>query len=559
MRPAVLVTCDANRVLARGPARFDRARVSGAMGALVSLLLAVWSCAEGGVPAAREAGSAASAMDSGDATSLDAGAESSDAEATFSDADALPSQSNDASFTMGSVPEARRTLCARPADDAVRDIFCQGDAAGVTGLRELLQQLRIQALRPEVDEASAAKVEVDPFAVISTAVFLGLSTALSGQLVSPINPRAILFNSDTFVAFQRGAQKVEIITKDRATDGLNLYLVSFKQACNEAPRGCLPGDLFTLNVERDWTFLTLEDDEDLKNTPSDCRLCHQRGAREPTLLMRELRGPWTHFFAATTTYEGDAGYQFSGGELVSDYLLAKGSESYAGLPAVLLAHTAGGILQFRVNNVQPLEFAPAIELELTASGAPGTARRSATWDQAYAAFKRGEQLPLPHFEPRAVDVKKQAALSEAYARYRRGELLRDALPDLSDIFPDDAQVRAEIGLATEPAATPSETLIQACGACHNDVLDQSISRALFNIALGRMSRAELDLAIARIELPSKEPSAMPPAGMRQIEPEAKKRLIEYLKQSQRPAVDDAQLEAAAKAGMAKPRAGYPQL
>jgi hypothetical protein len=29
--------------------------------------------------------------------------------------------------------------------------------------------------------------------------------------------------------------------------------------------------------------------------------------------------------------------------------------------------------------------------------------RSQTWDAAYEAFKRGEQLPLPYFAPRATD------------------------------------------------------------------------------------------------------------------------------------------------------------
>lgn len=219
-----------------------------------------------------------------------------------------------------------------------------------------------------------------------------------------------------------------------------------------------------------------------------------------------------------------------------------------------MSHTIGGVLQLAVDNFQPLEFdAPTIEAELDANTEEKTKRRSASWDTAYAAFKRGEQLALPHFELRPTDAAKQRALSEAYTRYRKNEIDSDALPDLSDIFPDDRQVRAEIGLVTEPGATPSETLIQACGACHNDVLDQTLSRARFNVALARMSREELDLAIARIQLPSTDGAAMPPQGMRQLDPEAKKELITYLQGSQRSAADEAQLEAAAKWGMAKPR------
>ena len=92
-------------------------------------------------------------------------------------------------------------------------------------------------------------------------------------------------------------------------------------------------------------------------------------------------------------------------------------------------------------------------------------------------------------------------LTDAYRRYRAGELAADELPDLADIFPDDPLVRAQIGLQTEPDATPADALIQACGSCHNDVLDQTISRARFNIDLARLDRAAIERAIERIELP----------------------------------------------------------
>jgi hypothetical protein len=77
------------------------------------------------------------------------------------------------------------------------------------------------------------------------------------------------------------------------------------------------------------------------------------------------------------------------------------------------------------------------------------------------------------------------------------------------------------------APEPAEALIQASGACHNDVLDQTISRARFDIALDRMSRAQLDLAIARIELPRDAPLAMPPPEGRQLAPAARDRLLEF--------------------------------
>lgn len=454
------------------------------------------------------------------------------------------------STSLAVTPSEREALCARAADDAVRDIFCKGERRTVSSLRELLARLELPTLAEGVDEASASQLRIDSREPIEHAVLLGHSTALSGQLVSPINPRAILLNRQTLVAFQRGVQKAEIITRDRVEARRNLYLVSFEQPCNETPRGCLPGDLYTLSVERDWTSVTLRDDEDLKNTPLDCRQCHARGLEKPTLLMRELLGPWSHFFF----FDSDqAPYvenpNTPGREIVRDFLQAKGSETYAGLSSAQLRQTAGVTLQKAVEQRQPLLFNPIIPGQLQIELEPGV-QRSPAWDRGFQAFKRGEQLPLPYFEQRATDPAKLASLSDAYARYRAGELPADQLPDLADVFPDDPQTRAEIGLQTEPNASPAETLIQACGSCHNDVLDQTISRARFNIALARMSREELDLAIARIELPADSDVAMPPHGMRQLDPDGKQRLLAYLKEDTRSAEDDALLESAAKLGMA---------
>jgi cytochrome c553 len=78
-------------------------------------------------------------------------------------------------------------------------------------------------------------------------------------------------------------------------------------------------------------------------------------------------------------------------------------------------------------------------------------------------------------------------------------------------------------------ASPVDALIQACGACHNDVLDQSISRASFNIDLSRMGRAERDIAIERIERKRSSPGAMPPVHARQLPERVAARLVDYLR------------------------------
>ena len=113
---------------------------------------------------------------------------------------------------------------------------------------------------------------------------MGHSTSLSGRIVSPINPRVIMNTADAphtadhaLLAFQRGEQRVEMTARSRTDGNYYFYLVTFTQECNSAPAGCSPGDLYTPAIETNWVQVEIQDDEDLKNTPSDCRQCHQRG------------------------------------------------------------------------------------------------------------------------------------------------------------------------------------------------------------------------------------------------------------------------------------------
>jgi hypothetical protein len=518
----------------------------------VGLWLGACESTAGGAPRAIDASEASSLRDASNVTPDAGGHEDAGADAARPLEDAAAQDAN-AALDLTGLPG----LCARPAADAVRDVFCvPGAPAQIGSLRELQTALGVNAIPLDMDEAAAAQLTLDPNAIVDGMVFLGHSTALSGRVVSAINPRALILGRRAIMAFQRGVQQVEIISPDRGDNGLNFYLVSFRQACNDAPRGCLPGNLYTPQIERDWSAVALHDDEELKNTPSDCRQCHQRGLQYPVLLMRELQGPWTHFFALDRDEQANGTGPGTGGVyLVRAFKQAKTGEIYAGIPAAAMGHSVGVTLQNIVFSGQPLEF-PSLDIEyelVLETPTPGAPRRSPTWDAAYQAFKRGEQLALPHFEPNPADANKQAQLIGAYQRYRAEELSAEQLPDLADIFPDDPRVRAEIGLQVEPDATPVQALIQACCPCHNDVLDQSISRARFNVALSRMSRAELELAIERIQQPLAATGVMPPPGSRELTDAVRARLVEYLRQAARPAEDDALLEQAAVLGMAKER------
>lgn len=456
---------------------------------------------------------------------------------------------SDAGVVQQLGPEAP-AFCLRAGSDHVRDLFCTREPPTIDSLQTLQQLLAVGPVRHTAVDAGVVPRSYRA----NFEVLLGHSTSLSGQLVSSINPRALLSGDVSFMAYQRGVQQVEIATLSRDVAGLNFYLLTFQQACNGSQQGCLPGDLYTPRVEQDWQRVSIRDAEELKNTPLDCKQCHQRNRERPMLLMRELQAPWTHFFAAREPDRPKTEPGVDGADLVQDYVAAKGDEVYAGLDLSAIQHTVGFELEQVMPRDQPLLFdAPAIDAERWPYGVDGyatTPQSSPTWEAAYAAFKRGEQLALPYVETRASDPDKLAKLSEAYRQYRAGEMAAEQLPDLSDIFPDDAMLRARIGLVTEPDATPAQLLIQACGSCHNDVLDQTITRALFNIDITRMDRTELDRAIERIERDEHAEGVMPPKEFRQLDKAGRERLLEYLRAANVSAEDAVLLERAARLGMA---------
>jgi mono/diheme cytochrome c family protein len=479
------------------------------------------------------------------------------------------------------VVQGRPGFCSRPGGDAIRELFCADVPPDIRSLRDLTVLLGLTqgpqtvASEPAYDLDAATPdaaygagsdasygagsdasytQSLDDSTIVDGVIVLGHSTALSGHLVSPINPRAIVLGRGTIMTYQRGVQQIELVTSNRDRGGFAFFLLSFRQACNDREGGCTPGDLYTPRIESSWTAVSIRDDEELKNTPLDCRQCHQRGRGLPMLLMRELQGPWTHFFEPAPIHAAEQLLPgVRGRDLVEDYLHAKGDEPYGGVAADTLRHTVGFVLQNLVPRDQPLIFdSPAIEDErfpFDGTGYPSAPLPSPTWLRGYEAFKRGEQLALPYFDARPADPQKLAHVSEAYRQYRAGKLSADALPDLSDVFPDDPLVRAQIGLQTEPDATPAEALVQACGSCHNDVLDQTISRARFNIDLKRMRRDELDLAIERIGLAPGAAGVMPPPEGRQLDAAGRARVISYLRDNQRSSEDDALLTRAATLGM----------
>jgi mono/diheme cytochrome c family protein len=446
--------------------------------------------------------------------------------------------------TMPRGQEQVARVCARPGQDIVRDALCAGLPAP-TSLSEL--QARVGLGSDQIGTVNAVKT--GDMRAISISAH---STALGRRSVSAINPRLIAvhvsFTPSTAIgpknlgtrmhalAFARGEQFAEIVASDLAEKRFNFYVLGFRQVCNEQVGGCKASDLLTEAVESNWTEVSLYDESDLANTVMDCATCHQpNGPDTPKLLrMQEIDSPWTHWLSPNT--EG-------GKALLDDYMAAHGDETYAGMPATHIAKTDPNSLAtmvFLATSTQPNKFdSLLIEREVMQSSAamggsqpadnsiPGM---SAIWRSTFDAATRGEAIAVPYFNVKVSDASKLAAMTAAYQAFRAGELTAAQLPDVRDVFPDDPERLAEMGIGTQPGLTGTGVLMAACAQCHNERLDQSVSRARFRADLVGMSRAEKDLAITRLLLPPEHALAMPPARLRQLTPEARDRAIETLQQ-----------------------------
>jgi hypothetical protein len=426
----------------------------------------------------------------------------------------------------------REQLCARGHQDPMSDLLCDGDPkiGSFTDLRQAL------GLLTGLEPGRSASYDFDGFAVTAH------STSLVTRSVSAINPRVIFIRPEyedremVMLAFARGEQFSEAIVRDRATGELRFYLTTFTQACNDAEGGCTPGDLLTETADVGWKNVDVYDDQDLVNTTLDCMPCHQPGGpgTRKILRMQELEPPWSHWLYRYT--EG-------GFALVADYMAAKGEEELVGIAGSTLMISNPGLLSSTVrlagSAAQPNEFVSGeIEREVTESAAakggsqphdnsiPGD---SDTWNDIYARAKRGDAIPVPYHDVKVTDPQKLAAMTQAYVDYREGRLAREQLPDIRDVYPDDPELLARMGFATEPGLDGEGVLKQACAQCHNERLDQTVSRARFDVDLDKLGRAEKDRAIERLLLPEDDPEHMPPARLRTLSEEAKRRLIELLK------------------------------
>lgn len=412
-----------------------------------------------------------------------------------------------------------QTVCARGNDDAVTKAFCGKSDVGIASLVELRDALGLKFQDVSKDGQNSAGGNPG-FALLAN------SSSLVARSVSATNPRAFIFTPPpgeaarlpgyVIMSYARGETFVEIAAEDANTSKLTFYLVKFDIACSLSD-SCKPGDILTLAVEKNWKGVTLYDDEDLKNTIVDCRHCHQPDAsRPPMLRMQELKDPWTHWL--TNNRSG-------GTVLIDDFRRVHGEEDYASIPGTIDFRSDGRAIGDFVAGQgfepQPNEFdSPTIENEVkeSAGGQPDVnipIGKSSTWQALYDKAFTGEFIPPPYHDIKVTDPTKLAYATTAYQKYLSGKMAAADLPDIRRVFLDEALEGMTI--VPKKGANGREVLIQTCAQCHNGKLDQSLSRAKFDVTnLEGMTPKEKQLAIARLRLPASDRKHMPPAMFRSI-------------------------------------------
>src|SRR5215468_422371 len=397
-------------------------------------------------------------------------------------------------------------VCAKQYGDAISAKFCAGTAPPT--LRSLADLEALLGLTVVPNPTNDPKINAN---VRFTLV--GESTGLGLRSVNPVLPRAFLMTPATgtspnpsyqVLAFARGEPLVELVANDPKAQTLRFFLLRFHPACEATT--CGNADLQTAAIESGWTGYTLYDDQTIANTTLDCLNCHQPGgpSTKKLLRMQELANPWAHWFYP----ERPATLQIG-----QDFLAAHGSESYAGIPSALVMPSRPFALMTLAQNngfaTQPNAFdSLKINTELAATGA------SATWAGLYAKAVAGQEIPPSYFTNPYDRTKEQAAIA-AHQQLMAGTLPPAQLPDLRDTLLDGAL--AALSIHPQAGLDGKGILVHMCQMCHNSRLDQTLSRARFNIEqLAQLPRAEKDLAILRLQLAPDDRHLMPPARFHEL-------------------------------------------
>lgn len=444
---------------------------------------------------------------------------------TGPDASVAPPGSFDPLEGLPTGPQQWMNLCAKHYGDMISAKFCAGTAPPtLTSIHDLQVLLGLTVVpNPANDPALNQNVKF---------TMTGLSTGLGIRSVNQLAPRAFLMTPGNangspnpnyqVMAFSRGEPFVELVANDPQAQTLRFFLIRFNPGCESAPGGCNFADLLTPTIESGWTGYSIYDDATIGNTTLDCLNCHQANGTATTkiLRMQELANPWEHWFYVERTANKNT---------MLDFHAAHGSnaQEYAGIPTDTIDFSRPLALQRIVENngfkQQPNIFdTNTISNEMTSSGS------SSTWGSMYAKSVAGTEIPTPYFTV-PQDPAKIASMIQAYQNTVAGMLPRDQMPDIRDTLLDSAL--AGMSIRPKPGLDGKGILVHMCTMCHNSRLDQTLSRARFNVDnLAQMTRAEKDEAIARLRLPDTDRHKMPPVRFHELSDAERDLVIQELGQ-----------------------------
>ncbi|MFO0636738.1 MAG: c-type cytochrome [Nannocystaceae bacterium] len=511
-------------------------------GVWLSIVVAAVACGQDPGPPAGDSTGASETSGESDAT----GSSSTAATTGGADTSSDPGESSGGSSSSGGDtghgdgaddelpydPEQLAKVCARGNADPIAVRLCATPSPAIASLADLYDALEIV-------------IEPASFALLAN------STSLAARSVSALNPRVFLRLPPgpgisvelAAAAFSRGEQVVELVGYDESAGVLNFYLLSFGQACNDTPQGCGVADRFTDAIERDWSRWSLYQDIDLVNRPLDCLVCHQPDGPEGPrlLLMQQAEDPWLHWFPGISIASGSD--TASATSLLPLFLEMHGQEdSYGGIPIAAVTPpnpTASGIVM-----AQMLE----IYLSITGGPAPGltpmgqehafdsatieaelAVGSTATWDGYYAQTLTGARLPVPYHHHDVTDPTLREGAVASYQALLAGEPETDEMIDPREVFAEATEVA--LGFRPRPQADAEEILHAVCQRCHNERLDQTLSRARFDASEpAALTPEQKAAAIDRLMREPGEPGAMPPRRFATLPEAARQQLVEYLQQ-----------------------------
>ena len=482
-----------------------------------------------------QAGDATSAGPAGDDNG-DSGDDAGTTGGDTDDDDPPPMPDPDSEDPFGGLPtgeEQWQHVCDQGWGDPVSTAFCAGDSPPtVTSLHDLQVLLGLDFVPGQTGNGSNGNPSYS---------MLSHSASISARTVTPINPRAFVMDAPatmgpfggtpqpsvdfTSMAFVRGEEFVELISKDSTDNGaLRFFLFKFAHACQGAG-GCTHGDRYTPTWESSWEEYTLYDGDTIGNTIFDCKQCHQPDGPGTTtmLLMREMQehyGKWWYPEVPQNIAVVDAYREAHA--LPGQFP----SEPYGGipLPTLWFTHPAipgghpaavpqtihGHVEHESFGATQPYLFrTDVIDAEIAAGGS------SATWDALYAMAVTGQVPPVPYWTGMITDAAELATVTAAYQNYLSGVIGKDALPDMGDVW--DESVYPDVSIRPAPGLDGREIMVHMCQHCHNSSLDQNLSRARFNVELlDSLSQEVKDEAIYRLMLDDSKAGKMPPVRCHEL-------------------------------------------